>query len=257
MLQNLQKLLGYAIQATNGPIGKVYDFYFDDEKWGIRYMVAETGKWLSDRKVLLSPESLGRPNLEEEILPVKLTRAQVEDSPDINTDQPISRRLEAKLHKHYGWTPYWDTPMIGSGGSIGTIRYPGVPPMNPSKDLLEFEENEQDENGCPSLRSMNEVCGYRIHAGHGQIGHLEDLIVDDESWTIRYLVIDTRNWLPGKRVLVSPDWIDQISWEGQLVYVDLDREIIKNCPEYDHSAPPTREYEEQLHDYYFKTGYWK
>jgi hypothetical protein len=113
---------------------------------------------------------------------------------------------------------------------------------------------EQDRD--PHLRSTKEVIGYHIQAVDGEIGHVEDLIVDDEEWFLRYLVVDTRNWLPGKAVLVAPGWAKRVDWVKRKVHVDLPQEAIRDSPEFDPSRPVNREYEVRLYDYYGRPHYW-
>jgi sporulation protein YlmC with PRC-barrel domain len=96
------------------------------------------------------------------------------------------------------------------------------------------------------LHSMNDLKGLDILATDGEIGHIEDLILDDDSWAIRYLVIDTHNWLPGKKVLVSPRCITATDWTRGKVHINLSREGVKRSPEYDSS---------KLVDQYFDQPY--
>lgn len=244
MLRSLEGLHDFSIGGTDGSIGKVREFLFDDQAWTIRYLVAETGTWLSGREVLISVAALEPPNWKGHVFPVLLTREQIKESPDIDTDKPVSRQREAELYSYYGWTPYWgmeyDAPLGGM---------PLPPALSP-------EEIKEAAKGDPHLRSTHEVEGYHIHATDGQIGHVADFIVGDDDWTIRYLVVDTKNWLPGRRVLVAPTWVQQISWDEQQVLVDAARETVKNCPEYDPSVPVNREYEIQLYDHYGRPKYW-
>ncbi len=113
-----------------------------------------------------------------------------------------------------------------------------------------------EERGDPHLRSTKEVEGYYIRATDGEIGHVEDFVVDDEEWAIRYVVVDTRNWLPGRKVLVSPRWISHLSWPQKEVYVDLTRDETKSAPEWDPDAPLDRQYEMRLHEHYGRPPYW-
>jgi sporulation protein YlmC with PRC-barrel domain len=236
MLRSIKSLYGYTIQARDGDIGKVQEFYFDDQAWTIRYLVVDTGGWLLGRRVLLSTVAAGQPEWEKRAFPAVLTKEQVEHSPSISADKPVSRQMEEDLHTYYGWTPYW------SGAGIAMAEAAA--------------EREKREAGDPHLRSTQKVTGYHIQATDGEIGHVEDFVVDDETWVIRYMVVNTRNWLPGKSVLVAPTWVDRISWAGGLVYLDLDRETIKNSPEFDPSAPVNRAYELRLYDYYGRPKYW-
>jgi len=238
-------MFGYELQASDGEMGKVADFYLDDLAWFVRYLVADTGSWLTERLVLLSPLVLGWADAESKTFHVALTREQVEASPPIERDMPVNRQLEAELHRHYDWVPYWQAPFPFAGTSGALAAQSSA------------EEEEVETQGDPHLHSTREVTGYHIYATDGDIGHVDDLIVEDESWVIRYLVVDTGNWLPGKRVLMVPSWVQQVNWLERMVYVDLKRESIRNSPEFDPRAPVNRDYEERLYDYYGRRKYWE
>jgi uncharacterized protein YrrD len=249
MLRSVKELRGYTIHAIDGKIGQIHEFYFDDLAWIVRYLVVDTGNWLPGRKVLLWPGVIGQPEWETQALPVGLTKEQVEHSPPITTDEPVSRQMETDLHTYYGWTPYWrgGLPALGLGAAAAAEMI-----ARPATE----EDEKEAQRSDPHLRSTREVIGYRIQARDGEIGHVQDLIVDDELWYLRYLLIDTRNWLPGRKVLVAPAWAEQVSWVERKVHVDLNRETIKNSPEFDPSMPVNREYEVQLYDYYGRPRYW-
>jgi hypothetical protein len=236
MLRSIKSLRGYPLRAKDGDVGKVREFYFDDRFWTVRYLVADAGPWPANRLVLLSTACLGNPDWEAKLFPVGLTREQVKKSPPISADEPVSRQMEIDLHGYYGWPPYWH-----GGAYIAAAQL----------------QAKQESNGDPHLRSTREVIGYHIHATDGEIGHVDDFVVDDEAWTIRYMVVDTRNWLPGKKVLVAPQWAASVDWVGRQVSVDLDRDTIKGGPEFDPSLPVNREYEVRLYDYYGRPQYWK
>jgi len=243
MLRSTRSLGGFSIGARDGEIGQVHAFLFDDRSWAIRYLAVDTGRWLRGRKVLIAASALDRPDWHAHVFPVELTRQQVKDSPDIDANRPVSKQREAELHEYYNWAPYWGT---GYGAAVLT-----VPPLKEGQKPSD-ETAREDVN----LRSTREVVGYRIHATDGQIGHIEDFIVSDEDWVIRYLVVDTRNWLGGRSVLVSPEWVATITWEEQEVWVDVSKQRIEDCPPYDPSAPVNREYEVQMYDYYGRPKYW-
>lgn len=255
MLRSVERLGGFTILATDGEIGKVDEFYFDDETWAIRYLVVTTGPWLLRRKVLIHPSAVGQINWGMQMLSVGLTKKQVKNSPDIDTDQPISRQHEVELFRHYNWVPYWTS---GGGFAMqGGVAVPVIREEPPAKSTVEKEiEAMTKQTRDPSLRSTNEVIGYHIQAGDGEIGHVEDFLVDEEGWIIRYLIIDTRNWLPGRSVLVTPRWIEMVTWNEKKVHVDLSKEAIKNSPEYDPTKPLSRAYEETLHKHYDRPIYW-
>ncbi len=238
MLRSLNSLKDLNIRATDGPIGHVEEFFFDDQSWEIKYLVARTGNWLVGKKVLIAPPAFGTPNWENQSFPILLSKEEIENSPPIREDRPVSRQAQADLHDFYGWPGY--------------IYDPFPAPLAP----VPKETFEEAEKGDPRLRSTREVEGYHIEASDGDIGHVEEFIVDDEEWIIRYVVIDTRNWLPGKKVLIAPEWIENVDWPSGKVQVARDRETIKDSPEFDPSRTVNREYETRLYDYYGRPKYW-
>jgi uncharacterized protein YrrD len=223
MQQSMGNMIGYAIRATDGDLGKVDEFYFDDRTWSIHYIVVDTGNWFSGRKVLISPVAFGTLDLASRSFSVNLTRAQVSSSPNIDTERPIYRQHEVGLHAHYQWP--WRG---GYGGTFGTIPLP----LPVDEAIAEQDDLASESRDDPHLRSSRQVTGYHIHATDGEIGHVEDFMVDDEDWVIQFLVVDTRNWLPGKKVLLSPQRINLVEWAGSSVHFDLTRESIKNSPEF-------------------------
>ena len=253
MMRNVKDLRGYAIRATDGVIGRVDDFYFDDEDWSIRYLVVDTGRWLSGRKVLISPIAIGSPDWMLQELPVSLTKTQVKRSPDVDTRKPVSRQHEAEYSRYYGYPHYW-----GGAGFWGMGAYPGDPTAGDTiKEELRAAAAHAPRLADDShLRSTNVVIGYQVHATDGDIGRIDDLLVDDHTWAIRYLIVDTNRWWTGRRVLIAPRWIDDVSWSTATVSVDLTRHAIKGAPPYDPEAQLDRQREQALHDHYDRPGYW-
>jgi sporulation protein YlmC with PRC-barrel domain len=263
MLHDLKKLENYKISATDGEIGQVKDFYFDDDSWTVRYLVVETGTWLASRKVMISPISVQAPDWLAQTLAVSITKSQVKSSPDIDTDKPVSRQNEEEYFGYYGYPAYW-----GGGGMWGEGLYPyamlpgyagyGLDRVEREREVEAHLANERarHRNDDPHLRSCNELIGYHIHATDGEIGHVAGFVVDDQTWAIRYLIIDTSNWWLGKKVLIAPHWITEVNWAEQTVAVDLSREFIKNAPVYDADAELTREQELSLYNHYGRRGYW-
>ena len=251
MLANTAHLKGLVIRAKDGEIGTVDQLYFDDDKWAIRYLTAETGSWLDDRKVLISPFSVVNVDWQAKRLDVALTRKQVEHSPNIDTHRPVSLRHEAEYLGYYGYPYYW-------GGSY--LWGPAYCPMNldipaiASKEAL--GERIRKESADAHLRSTTAVTGYHIAATDGEIGHVTGFFMDDETWAIRYIEVATRNWWPGKKVLFSPSWIQKVSWVDSKVYVGLSRDAIQTAPLFIDSVPLTREYEDRLHRHYGQPPYW-
>jgi hypothetical protein len=247
MLIKAKTLKGYKLKSLDGEIGKVNEFYFDDHHWTIRYLVADTGmSWLLDKQVLISPYALVAVEKKEQRIVINLTKKQIEDSPSLNSDKPVSRQFEEAYYRYYGWPMYWNGPnMWGS--------YPYLE-RDPEKWGASTQADKAE--GDPHLRSTQDVSGHYLQALDGEIGHVEDFIIDDDTWAIRYLIIDTRNWWPGKKVLVSPQWIERISWRESKVFIKLTREIIKQSPEYTEGSLLTRDYETDLHRHYNRPGYW-
>jgi hypothetical protein len=244
-------LNGFAIHAKDGEIGTVDQFYFDDETWAIRYLTVDTGGWLGGRKVLISPISVSNADWQARRLDVALTKKQVENSPDILTHQPVSRQHEAAYLGYYGYQTYWGGPNMW-----GPVSYPSglVGPIDASP--AELADMLRRESPDSHLRSAEAVTGYNIDAADGEIGHVAGFIIDDRAWAIRYIEVATQNWWPGKKVLVSPNWVERVSWAESKVLVALTRESIQNGPAYDESMPISREYENRLYAHYGRPPYW-
>ncbi|WP_432708138.1 PRC-barrel domain-containing protein [Pedobacter sp.] len=246
MKHSIKSIKGFSIGALDGHIGEVKEFYFDDASWTIRYLVVETGSWLSGRKVLISPHAVKGVNTEDKTIPVNLTKEQIKNSPDVDTEKTVSRQQELSLYDYYGW-PYTDPIGLGFYGGFGYENM--VDTRIPFEDQIALQKSKE-EKGDPHLRSSKEVKSYTIHATDGEIGDVEDFIFDDVSWRIHFMVVDTGRWLPGKKVLISPKWIKEIKWETAEVVVDLTVEAVKNSPKYDHSLPFPDVYEVTLYEYY-------
>ena len=220
MLKNASAISGYAIVASDGEIGTVSDFLFDDLSWLVRWLVVDTGNWLSGRKVLLPPSVLGHLDTKGEKFPVKLTMQQFKDSPEIDTERPVSRQMETDVYDYYGWSPYWAGGLgIGGYGYIGGggVGFMGGGAMvaSPSPEARRRDEHIADARRSHDdlhLRSIEAVTGYHIHASDGEIGHVKNFLIEDADWGIHYLVVDTKNWWPAKKVLVLPRSATEIDW---------------------------------------------
>lgn len=260
MLRSMNDLKGYAIRATDGDIGHVKDFYFDDEEWVVRYLIVDTGTWLSSRKVLISPISIGHPNWTEKVLPVSITQEQVKNSPDIDTQKPVSRQHEMQYLGYYGYPYYWDGfgPWGGRAypgmGMAGFVTQPVLPPKAEKAYARAEAAHARDDDA--HLRSCKAVMDYRIHASDGDIGHVDGMLVDEKSWAIRYLVLNTSNWWLGHHALIAPQWIKDVSWSSETVSVDLTRQSLKDAPPYDPAARLDRKQEISIYKHYGRAGYW-
>jgi len=253
MLRHESDINGYAIHASDGLIGTVRDFLFDDVTWLVRWLVIDTGDWLPGRKVLLPPSALRGVNHMGHQLSVRLTKQQVKDCPDVESDRAVSRQSEADIYNYYGWSPYWGTGsylgMVGYGGGMvdaANATRPSVELMQRAKAIDAVRHSEDD----PALRSASEVTGYHIQASDGEIGHVEDFLVEDDDWSIHYLVVDTKNWWPGKKVLISPMSIRKIEWADRQVSLGADRQKVKDSPPYDPSVMINPIYEKAFQNHY-------
>jgi hypothetical protein len=263
MLRTTKDLEQNAILATDGTIGEVKDLYFDDHTWVLRYLVVETGHWLSSRKVLISPVSIARPHGTNRTLSCTLSKKKVRDSPTIDTDKPVSRQHEASFLDYYGYPYYWN-----GLGYWGDGLYPAALLLDPidaspstqsksatnERNLRKPSSRNHKDN--PHLRSCNAVTGYHIEASDGELGHVQGMIFDDETWALRYLVVETSNWWIGHRVLVAPQWIERISWGERTVKIKMTRQSLKDAPTIDSVSLPDRALETTLYDRHGLPGYW-
>ncbi|MCB0191899.1 MAG: PRC-barrel domain-containing protein [Anaerolineae bacterium] len=229
MLRSVKALQKYKVQLQNELLGNVEDLYFDDKDWVIRYLVIDTGSQMSGRKILLSPTSIYKVD-DSEVIFVKLTREEVENSPDFNTDKPISRQLKEQIIQHYGWPMYWKNSGLLIDSSVLTeIEMAEAAAVS----SLEQSKAETLSHSDPHLRSVKEVFGYNIQARDDEAGHLDDFIVGDKSWRVNYMIVDTGNWLSSHKVLVSPSLVERVDWLDAKVQIDLTQDTIHNSPNYD------------------------
>jgi hypothetical protein len=256
----------YSIGATDGVIGRVNDFYFDDEAWVIRYLVVETDASLSHRKVLISPFAISQPDWSKKLFPVSITQTQVRNSPDIDTDKPVSRQHEMGYLGYYGYPNYW-----GGGGLWGASFYPDILQAGLGNDGSNAEHRSARSptagagtrslaarglHDNPHLQSANAVMRYYVHATDGDIGHVDGLLVEEKTWAIRYIIVNTSNWWLGHNVLIAPEWINDVFWAESTLKVDLTRDAVKASPMYDSAIPLNRELETGIYEHYGRDGYW-
>ncbi|MEO6843949.1 MAG: PRC-barrel domain-containing protein [Ginsengibacter sp.] len=252
MNRNIRNLVGYSLKETDGEIGNIEDFYFDDISWKIRYLVVRTGNWFTGRKVLISPKSLQNPDWEHEEFHVSLTKEQIKNSPDIDTEKPVSRQQEEQLYSYYPWGTYWgNDPDEHAAGIFGAM------PSDLYNDEVEGSQVNTavaEEKNDLHLRSTDNVTGYKIKATDGEIGKVVDYIIDDTNWKIKYLVVETGSWLDSRKVLLSVGWIKEVNWDNSLVVVNVSIEEVHNSPEFDLDKILNESYERSLYDYYGKPG---
>ena len=248
MLRSLKELERYKVNATDGNIGSVVNFLLDDQRWTVRYLVVETGSFFSERRVLITPISFRQVDWSTKQFHLALTMDKVKRSPNVDVDMPVSRQHERDYYGYYGYPYYW-----ADAGLWGMSAYPGA--LATSRWYDASVENAET-SGDIHLRSVNEVRGYTIQGSDEAIGHVDDFIVDDESWEVCYLVVDTSNWWFGRKVLIAPRWATRVSWEERTVLINMNRQQITNSPEWSPTVAINREYETRLHKHYGRPAYW-
>jgi hypothetical protein len=248
MLRHASQINGYAIGASDGPIGAITDLLFDDVTWRVRWLVVDTSAFLIGPRVLLPPSALSHINHIGRQLSVQLTKQQVKNSPGVDTDEPVSRRMETNLYDYFGWSPYWSAGFyMGGYGYDGGVLPPAGLGFTPRAGQT---EDALPADGDRHLRSIREVTGYRVEARDGDVGHVADFLLEDVDWSLHYLVIDTKTWWPGKKILISPRSIEATDWQTRTLTLDVDRQQVKDSPAYDGSQEVDRAYEYQFHGYY-------
>jgi sporulation protein YlmC with PRC-barrel domain len=253
MLLAASAIKGYSVEAQDGALGTVKDLLFDDRTWQIKWLVVQTGSWLFDREVLLHPSAIeGFDNIRQ-TLHFSLTKQQVQDSPQLSTDEPVSQQHESNTLGYYGWDPFWGSDMYGTmlaGGMVGPPRYFGS--KERYNDLgLDYAHDGAD----PHLRSIHEVTGYHVHATDGDMGHVANLLIDNVQWGVRYLIVDTSNWWMGKQVLMSPYSVDSVAWPDHTIYLDVRQAKVRASPEWDPATVIVENYQHDLHKHYGWKGY--
>ena len=265
MLNVVSSLKGFDIQAKDGSLGTVSDFLFDDSTWKVRWLVVDTGKWLTGRKVLIHPSAIGYADYGSRELTVALTKTQVKDSPDIAQDRPVSQQMQNDLYGYYSWDPLWGGGMYGAGmygaGMYGGARGGIASPLAArtyfgAAAAREAERGEANpDDGDPHLRSIAEVTGYHVHATDGSIGHVENFLVESESWGVRYLIVDTSNWWLGRHVLMSPYAVKEVDWSDRHIRLDVTRDKVKSSPSWNPANIIDGDFEKRLHSHYDWAGY--
>ncbi len=249
MLRSLRDLEQYAVTASDGDVGHVANFLFDDERWTVRYLVVETEGYLDGREVLISPIAFREVTWSEHRFHLALTVDRIKHSPRVDSHKPVSRQHEHAYHRYYQYPAYW-----GYTGAWGVGAYPGLLAANAlSAESADHHDESVDD---VHLRSVREVHGYHVQGSDDGVGHVHDFIVDDETWAVRYLVIDTSNWWHGKKVLMSPAWVDAINWPERKVHIAMTRKELKASPEWSDAAAVNRAFEQRLYDYYGRPVYW-
>jgi sporulation protein YlmC with PRC-barrel domain len=277
MLRSLESIRGHSISATDGEVGSVSDFVLDGGTWKVRYLVVNTGSWLSERLVLLPPDVTIASDWNRNRVDVALTREQVKNSPGIEGHETASQKAEAESSGHHGWSHVFSV----RGGAAPAAR--PVPPFGampsrvlesevPSAGRTSLEDVPRTDSGTlpdekatdkrdeprdeDALYSYRELTKYEASAEDGVVGKVVDVVVDDRAWDARYLVIVTGGWLRGRTVVVAPQWVRFVNWRGKDIRLDVTRGEVEGSPVFDPESPINRVFEERLYDYYGRPRYW-
>jgi hypothetical protein len=248
MLRSARGLLEYKVTATDGDAGKATDMLFEDRDWYVVYLVVTGESWLSNRRALVPRRVAGEPDWQARRFPVRLTRRQIDDCPPVDADPPVSIQQEQDVLAYYNLQPGWIR---------GPVSGFGLPEMVVPSDIADQEAiEEQRQERDSHLRSMQEIIGYQVEASDGDMGHVKDVLIDEGQFVVRYLVVDTEDYLDGRLFLLAVPWVKELSWENEAVRTEFSAEQIRRSPQWDGRSPISRPYEEALHTYYGRPRYW-
>ncbi|PYZ98764.1 hypothetical protein CR205_09385 [Alteribacter lacisalsi] len=246
MLFSYKRMLKpFTVFGEEGEIGSVSDLFFDEHTWTVRYIVMNAGNWLKGEQRFLSPASIQSYSVEEERLHANITKEQAKESPSPE-DEPMTRKFERQFSKFYGLNPYWmGAGLWGSGA---------VPRDLTREDPDSLDDLREEET---SILSVKDLIGYELSTGDESFGKVKDVLIEEDSFKIRYFVVDTNRWLPGgKEVVVSTEWILDVNWSQSLVSVELSKDKIKSAPEYVEDMTLDRDMETSVFKHYGKPKYW-
>jgi hypothetical protein len=263
MLYSTHAITKVKLRSSDGAFGDIKDVYFDDISWIVRYLVVDIGTWNASLLVLISPEALTHFSEDDKAFHTELTRQQIAESPPFDSEKTVSRQHEERLSQYYGWNPYWTTPM-------GAYPWPGIYTYPPFSQESEGMDRWQSDSLPPTvarelearidqgkdeeihLRSFNEVRKYGLRATDGDLGILEDLLIEPETWRITHMIADAKRWWPGGEVVIDRGLIQNIDWYEQKIEVLMSRDEVKNAPPYDRDQGITEAYQQALSQYYLR-----
>jgi len=245
MLRHASKIIGCDVASSDGSVGKIHDILFDEVSWNFRFVVADVGSWLGGERVLLPFASVGEIDEEQRLLHIPLTKEEIEHSPSVSTCTTASEEAEVLMGKYWMWT------------TTSVARLPREVAGVMDSEATVGEKAEVEETVQSRLRSVRETDGYHIAAPDGDIGHLKELVADNDTWQIQYLVVNAGNWLLQRNVLIPRTALESIHWADRKVHLSITREEIRNSPEYDPKQMVERDYEQALHGHYRQKPYWR
>ncbi|MCE5328364.1 MAG: PRC-barrel domain-containing protein [Planctomycetaceae bacterium] len=244
-LASMRTLASARIHAADKPIGKVEDFYFEQRNWIVRYLVLDTHVWLPGRRVLVAPAAVEDIDWSQGEVHLALSREQVRNSPSVDDKVTISREHETMLAKYFGWLPYWESrPLPESlSRSVAAEARP--------EDRIELERHRKPES---TLTAYRETLQYNLAAIDGEFGSVEDFLIDPQTWEMRYVTADVGTLFHKRLVMLSTDWLADISWARRQVRSKMTQDRIRSSP----PVPEVidRAYEIALHEHFARPGYW-
>ena len=247
MLRPFASLRGCSLTASDGEIGTVYEFYFDDKRWTVRYLVVDIGSWLDAGLVLVSPEALAETDSDAGTIHVNLSKEEVRCAAAAESDSPVSLQEKETVQRR-------EELALPTVTAARTQQGAFAPASRFTKDARDSAAHSSSRNlrcGDPHLRSSGALTKrYAIRSQNGIIGTVDDFIVDDREWRVNYFVIHVGGWLFGKRILLEPEWVKQISADEQEICVDLPRCAMKDAPRFNPFAPITQFDQQRLHYFY-------
>ena len=206
MLLDTGSLIGRGLLASDGTIGTISDFLFEEATWSVRYVLVDTGKWLAGRQVLLSPrafvhEPFGQPGTAR----ARLSRSQIEESPALATGEPLTRGFERAYFRHFGWPSYWMGPSLGAA----------LAPVDTSE---------------VRLLSVKELTGGLAQASDTRIGKVKNFSLSSLSWMVREIVVDAGHWYSERLVLIQPGLVERVGMAESVLYIGRSRLEVLSAP---------------------------
>lgn len=254
MLHYASNIENYNLQATDGELGKVKNWYLDDLNWIIRYAAVDTRKWLPGRKVLISPSAIQTIDADNEEVRVRHDKDTVRDSPPLDETESINNDHEISLNEYYGWAPYWHgTDLWGQTSQPMLEEFRGGQ-TELTTDKIEEISREREY----TLRETDDIKNnFTVFARKEQLGVVDDLLIDEENWKVRYLVIRVENEGEETHHLLSPDWISAADWQNSTLTFDISAEDIRKGPDYRNKPEISRQEEKEMYEHYYRAPYWE
>jgi len=197
-----RNLYGTSVDASDGRLGNIIDFLFDDQRWHVGHLVLNAGRWLRRRRVTLPYDTIVMKDWSDRHVFIEgLTRQQIRISPATETRVPIS------LHESLAEVTImdWDTYLVNTT----------------------FTDHPWQISDDPHIHNTRDVVGYHVQGSDGPIGYVSDFVINDESWSVSDLVVNMRNWLPGRQILIPTAHIEEVRGANRSMRISLSRKSIR------------------------------